>query len=73
MYQTNFKILAEISAEVFGQGAVLVRPVDVAARVATGSMTGREVAVFGRYWGQELPLPRPRDVTGAESRKYYVD
>ena len=55
MYQTNFKILAEISAEVFGQGAVLVRPVDVAARVATGSMTGREVAVLGAIGGRNCP------------------
>ena len=35
-------------------------------------MTGNEVAVFGRYWGQELPLPRPQG-QGAAARTYYVD
>lgn len=73
MYGDNFKILTEIAAETFGAGSVLIRPADVAARVAAGSMTGNEVAVFGRYWGQELPLPRPQGVVAAETRKYYVD
>ena len=73
MYADNFKILREISVETFGVGAELVRPADVAVRVAAGSMTGNEVAVFGRYWGQELPLPRPPGVAGAASRRYYVD
>lgn len=56
MYADHFKILTEIAAETFGAGATLVRPADVAAHVAAGSMTGNEVAVFGRYWGQELAL-----------------
>lgn len=73
MYAGDFKILREISVETFGTGAELVRPTDVTARIATGSMTGNEVAVFGRYWGQELPLPRPAGTVGAASRKYYVD
>ncbi|MDE0031520.1 MAG: NotI family restriction endonuclease [Deltaproteobacteria bacterium] len=73
MYADNFKVLREISNETFGVGAELVRPADVAVRVAAGSMTGNEVAVFGRYWGQELPLPRPAGTAGAASRKYYVD
>ena len=73
MYADNFKVLREISVETFGAGAELVRPAEVAVRVAAGSMTGNEVAVFGRYWGQELPLPRPRGAAGAASRKYYVD
>ena len=73
MYADNFKVLREISTETFGAGAELVRPGEVSVRVAAGSMTGNEVAVFGRYWGQELPLPRPRGAAGAASRKYYVD
>lgn len=73
MYADHFKILTEIAAETFGAGATLVRPADVAAHVAAGSMTGNEVAVFGRYWGQELPLPRPRGEAAAAARKYYVD
>ena len=73
MYQHNFRILAEISTATFGESADLVRPSDVGQRILTGSMTGNEVAVFGRYWGQELPLPRPQGASSAESRKYYVD
>ena len=73
MYQDNFRILAEISAATFGEEADLVRPSDVVGRVSTGTITGNEVAVFGRYWGQELPLPRPRGENPADSRKYYVD
>lgn len=73
MYADNFKILTDISEEAFGAGVALIRSVGVAPRVAAGSMTGNEVAVFGRYWGQELPLPRPRGATGAAARNYYVD
>ena len=73
MYQHNFRILAEISTATFGENVDLVRPSDVGQRILTGSMTGNEVAVFGRYWGQELPLPRPQGASSAESRKYYVD
>ena len=72
MYADNFKVLREISTETFGAGTELVRPAEVTVRIATGSMNGNEVAVFGRYWGQELPLPRPR-LAGAASRQYYVD
>ena len=72
MYGDGFKILAEISTETFGAETVLVRPTDVSLRAAAGSLTGNEVAVFGRYWGAELPLPRPMG-TAAETRKYYVD
>ncbi|MEX2451692.1 MAG: NotI family restriction endonuclease [Rhodospirillales bacterium] len=73
MYGDNFKILTEIATETFGPGTVLVRPADVASLVAAGRMTGNEVAVFGRYWGQELPLPRPQGENAAAARKYYVD
>ena len=73
MYANNFKVLRQISVETFGTGAKLVRPADVAARAEAGAMTGDEVAVFGRYWGQELPLPRPRGAAATASRKYYVD
>ena len=73
MYGDNFRILAEIASEAFGAESVLVRPAEVPALVLTRSMTGNEVAVFGRYWGQELPLPRPLGVTAAGTRKYYVD
>ncbi len=73
MYGDRFKVLREISAETFGPGAVLLRPTEVRKRVAAGSMTGNEVAVFGHYWGQELPLPRPRQKGKGRAGKYYLD
>ena len=73
MYSDSFKILREIAEENFGTGSILVRPSDVPDLVGNGSITGNEVAVFGRYWGQELPLPRPRGEGSSASRKYYVD
>lgn len=73
MYAGQFKVLSEIAEETFGPGAKLVLASDVPRRLAAGSMTGREVVVFGRYWGQELPLPRPPRAGQGESRKYYVD
>ena len=73
MYANEFGVLAEIAADAFGEGLELVRPGDVSSLRLQGRITGREVAVFGRYWGQELPLPRPQGATTGETRKYYVD
>ena len=73
MYSGNFQILREIAAETFGEGAMLIRPADVSQRVASGTMAGDEVVVFGRYWGQELPLPRPRGRRASGIGKYYLD
>ena len=73
MYADNFKVLTEIAEEAFGAGVELIRPADVPVRVMAGEMQGHEVAVFGRYWGQELPLPRPQGAGAAAARKYYVD
>ncbi len=73
LYAENYKILKDIAESAFGTEISLIRPSEVAARIRAGSLTGSEVAVFGRYWGQELPLPRPRGAGSAETRKYYVD
>lgn len=73
IYADEFQVLTQIAADAFGQGLELVKPAEVAARRLQGRLTGREVAVFGRYWSQELPLPRPRSGSTLDSRKYYVD
>lgn len=73
MYAGNYQILTDIAQEAFGAGTVLLKPTDIQARRAAGTITGNEVAVFGRYWGQELPLPRPQGASSGETRKYYVD
>jgi len=73
MYGDGFRILEEIATEAFGPGVELVRPADLQERAATDAMTGHEVAVFGRYWGKELALPRPQNATSEVPRQYYVD
>lgn len=71
LYAENYKILLEIADEIFGFTSVLVRPADVKKMHTSGTLTGREVAVFGRYWGQELPLQRPKGA--GKAGNYYVD
>ena len=71
MYADNYRILTEISVEAFGPDAALIPPTTVETRTAAGTMAGNEVVVFGRYWGHELPLPRPQGQGAA--RTYYVD
>jgi hypothetical protein len=73
LYAGSFRILKDIAEATFGAGVELIRPSDAAIRRLTGEFTGNEVAVFGRYWGQELPLPRPPGTNNSETRKYYVD
>lgn len=75
MYAENFKALLELAQDVFGDASVLVKPVEAQERRSGlgAPLTGNEVAVFGKYWGNELPLPRPKGVKGNETAKYYVD
>jgi len=72
MYEDNYQILRDIATEVF-QSSTLVTPSEVMERTRSNDLTGDEVAVFGRYWGQELPLPRPQKSSANAARKYYVD
>src|SRR5262249_42550842 len=66
-------VLNDIAREAFGPGVVLINAAEARKRRAAGSgLSGNEVAVFGRYWGGELPLPRPP--TGKKKGSaYYVD
>ena len=75
MYAEDFRVLRELAEEVFGADCVLVKPSDASARqLGLGApLTGKEVAVFGKYWGKELPLPRPKGGKTGASSTYYVD
>lgn len=73
LYAENYKILTEIADRVFGVQTRLVRASEVDDLVKTDALIGNEVAVFGRYWGQELPLPRPRNNAGDKSGSYFMD
>lgn len=75
LYASNYQILLDIAGQAFGPNVELVNPLEAKARRAghNGGITGREVTVFGRFWGQELPLPRPPGGAGGSVRQYYVD
>lgn len=73
LYADQFLILREIAEEAFGEDAELMLATDIQPRITAGQMTGHEVVVFGRYWGQELPLPRPPGAGRNASHNYYMD
>lgn len=71
LYGNDYQLLSDISLSAFGSECEILFPQDVINRHQSQSLNGTEVAVFGRKWGKELPLPRP---TGSKSKsKYYVD
>jgi len=73
LYAEGFVALRDIATEAFGAESHLILASDVQPRVDAGQMAGGEVVVFGRYWGQELPLPRPPGVGRSEVRNFYMD
>lgn len=73
LYAENYKILSDIADRVFGVTATLIKANEVNKRAKAGSLTGNEVAVFGRYWGQELPLQRPKGKDAKNSGSYFID
>lgn len=73
LYAENYKILSDIADRVFSMSSRLVKATDIAGLAAAGNLQGDEVAVFGKYWGQELPLRRPPGVDAAKAGNYYMD
>lgn len=73
MYSNDYKAIREVAAEVFGDECTLVTAMEARRMKDAGQLTGNEVVAFGKGWGGELPLPRPRRTDGARSGAYYVD
>jgi hypothetical protein len=69
LYANGFEISREVCEIAFGSGTTAMRPSAIQDGVLAGSLTGKEVAVFGKGWGGELPLPKATAGTGS----YYVD
>lgn len=69
LYAGDFAILGEVGEIAFGAGTTPMKPDTVQFGAMAGTLTGNEVAVFGKYWGGELPLPKATAGTGS----YYVD
>lgn len=76
LYANNHAVLGDIAVQAFGAGVSLTRAAAIKVHKAAGTLTGNEVAVFGRYWGSELKIPQPKsssdDVTGGFSIDYVL-
>ena len=73
MYGENFKILKDIAKEVFGPKIRLTKASDFGKLNNKIKSSGNVVIVFGKYWGKELPLPKPPGIKGAVPRNFYMD
>ena len=73
LYGQNYRLLSDVAEKAFGFAALLIKPADMRILAQSGQLTGAEVAVFGRYWGQELALQRPKGKNAEGGGSYYVD
>jgi Restriction endonuclease NotI len=73
LYAQNHMILSDIAEQAFGAGVGLATSSQIATARKTGSITGNEVAVFGKYWGSELSIPQPRHNDEESSDGFYID
>lgn len=75
MYGDDFLALKDLAEEAFGSGCTLIKPSEAQERIAGlgAPLTGHEIVVFGKYWGKELPLPRPKGKGARSASTYYVD
>jgi hypothetical protein len=60
LYDNQHAILGDVAVLAFGNGVQLTPAAQLAQLRANGGLTGREVAVFGKYWGRELSIPQPQ-------------
>ncbi|TCS64680.1 NotI family restriction endonuclease [Varunaivibrio sulfuroxidans] len=72
MYAENYGMLEDVATEAFGPGVQLVAPDQASILRGEGKLTDKHVCVFGRYFGRELPLPKPMQ-GAAGQRNYYMD
>lgn len=69
LYGGNFGLLKLVADMAFDGDHQIINPDKARALKASGGLAGGEVVAFGRYSGQELPLPK----AGAGSGSYYMD
>ena len=73
LYANDHAILGDIAVQAFGAGVLLTRAAEIKKRRAATTLTGNEVAVFGKYWGSELSIPQPRAADEDETGGFYID
>ncbi|MEQ1650019.1 MAG: NotI family restriction endonuclease [Hyphomicrobiaceae bacterium] len=72
LYAERYQILTDVAQIAFGGTPILQRASDLRRKLQDGTLTGEEVAVFGRNWNQELAIPRPKS-SGKGTSSFYVD
>ena len=73
LYANGHAILADIAVMAFGAGVTLSSSAEIKAAKVGKTLTGNEVAVFGKYWGSELSIPQPRNGDDEASDGFYID
>ena len=73
LYADSYRVLKDVADVLFGSNSALVAGNAIPAVAAAGKLTGNEVAVFGRYFGREVPLPRPAKKNSSQTSNYFVD
>lgn len=73
LYAGGHAVLGDIAVQAFGPGVELTPASEIADRKQAQTLTGNEVAVFGKYWGRELTIPQPRLDADESSGGFYID
>lgn len=74
LYEGGHRMLGDIAIQAFGPGVELTPAGEIARRKSAGTLSGNEVAVFGKYWGSELSIPQPRAADDEEDAGgFYID
>jgi hypothetical protein len=63
LYANNHFVLLDVAVHAFGPGVHLINAQELKASLAAGMLTGKEVVVFGKYFGSELSIPQPKLAT----------
>jgi hypothetical protein len=74
LYAQNFQALRDIAARVFSLDPDLVSATENEKRRRSNNLNGREIVVFGKYFGGELGIPTPPGLEEGESAgSFYID
>lgn len=74
LYDKEHAVLGDIAVQAFGEGVRLATSAKIEELKAAGAMTGKEVAVFGKYWGSELSIPQQQTPDDeADGGGFFID